>query len=185
MKPPISVILLVSFLKHCRRSLVRMKYLSFHREKSLSLCCHSNPFFMLEFSPSKTSSAPTSEEICNNKIEFEIKFVCVSYTIGRWKLNIWGEGNWETISQTWRCLELSQLCTTPFQLAGLINRIDWLTGWFTVGGVNLVVRQSGHLTYVPRQFHAQFHVSYYGGELYCILKFCWTTILKLYIWCWY
>ena len=67
MNPPISVILLVSFLKHCRRSLVRIKYLSFHREKSLSLCCHKRPFLILEFSGSKTSSATASEEICKDK----------------------------------------------------------------------------------------------------------------------
>ena len=85
MNPPISVILLVSFLKHWRRSLVRMKYLSFHREKILSLCCHSKPFLMLEFSQSKSSSAPTSEEICNDKICFcEIW----RHTMQRWKLNI-------------------------------------------------------------------------------------------------
>ena len=75
MNPPISVILLVSFLKHWSKSFVRIKYLSFHREKSLSRCCHSNPFLMLVLSCSKTSSAPLSEEICNNKTHLD--WICL------------------------------------------------------------------------------------------------------------
>ena len=55
MNSPISVILLVPFLKHCTRSLVRMKYLSFHRENNLSLCCQSRPFFRVGSASPKTS----------------------------------------------------------------------------------------------------------------------------------
>ena len=171
MKPPISVILLVSFLKHCSRSLVRMKYLSFQREKSLSLCCQSNPFLILEVSPSQTSSAPTSEEICNNKILFEIKFVFVRYTMQQWEINVWEEeGNrseeCENILKTWTC---SQSLHRPDKTISVhwIYKLCLLGGWLALGG-----REGGgsnyfHKTFwlwiisLPRQFHAQFHVFYY------------------------
>lgn len=44
MNPPISVMRDEPFLKQWRYSLVRMKYLSFHLENNLSLCCQRSPF---------------------------------------------------------------------------------------------------------------------------------------------